>query len=193
MHVCFASHNVVGSDYRGPGPRRARPVHAAEPSGEFASPTVDLGIVVTNLDKSVKFYTDAIGFKEAPGFSVPADFCTEAGLTDNQPLKIRVLVVGDGPTATKLKLMEVPGVESKKVDNAFVHSQLGYRYLTIHVTSGAAVAERLKKTGVKPVAKGPVALPAGLPPGMGLQSCAIRTATWSSWSGRAFDGKNCRR
>ncbi len=146
----------------------ARPVHAAEPSGEFASPTVDLGIVVTNLDKSVKFYTDAIGFKEAPGFSVPADFCTEAGLTDNQPLKIRVLVLGDGPTATKLKLMEVPGVESKKVDNAFVHSQLGYRYLTIHVTSGAAAAERLKKTGVKAVAKGPVALPAGLPAGMAL-------------------------
>ena len=36
-------------------------------------------------------------------------------------------------TATKLKLMHVPGANSKQGDHAFVHSQLGYSYLTIFI------------------------------------------------------------
>lgn len=135
---------------------------------EFARETIDLGVVVTDVAKSVKFYTEALGFSEAPGFSVPADFCADAGLTDKQALNIRVLVLGGDPTATKLKLMEVPGVTSKKTDNAFIHSQLGYRYLTVYVADATAALARLQKAGVKPVAKGPVPLPAGLAAGMTL-------------------------
>ena len=74
-----------------------------------------------------------------------------------------MLVLGDMAQATKLKLMEVPGAASKKTDNATVPAQLGYRYLTIHIADGKAAADRLKKAGVKPVAKGPVPLPAGFP------------------------------
>ncbi|MBI3838158.1 MAG: VOC family protein [Planctomycetia bacterium] len=140
----------------------------AEEKSEFARGTIDLGVVVSQVGKSVKFYTEAIGFKELPAFSVSADFCADAGLTDNQALSIRVLALGDGDSATKLKLMEVPGVASQKSDNAFIHSQLGYRYLTIFVADADAALERLKKAGVKPLAKGPVALPAGLPAGMAL-------------------------
>jgi catechol 2,3-dioxygenase-like lactoylglutathione lyase family enzyme len=135
---------------------------------DFTSGTIDLGVVVTNVEKSVKFYTEVIGLKELPGFSVPGDFCADAGLTDKQSLTIRVLSLSDDPKATKLKLMSVPGANSKPVDNAFVPSQLGYRYLTIHVTDGDAALARLKKAGVKPLAKGPVPLPAGLPAGNAL-------------------------
>jgi lactoylglutathione lyase len=141
---------------------------AEEAKSEFARSTIDLGMLVSQLDKSVKFYTEAIGFTEAPGFKVPADFCADAGLTDRQPLTIRVLTLGDGESATKLKLMEVPGVPNKKTDNAFIHSQLGYRYLTIFVADADAAFARLKKAGVKPLGRGPIALPAGLPEGMAL-------------------------
>ena len=130
---------------------------------EFARSTIDLGVVVSDVAQSVKFYTEVIGFKEAPGFTVPADFCADAGLTDNKALNVRVLILGDGDSATKLKLMEVPGVTSKKSDNGFIHSQLGFRYLTIFVADGDAVLGRLKKADVKPLAKGPVSLPAGFP------------------------------
>jgi catechol 2,3-dioxygenase-like lactoylglutathione lyase family enzyme len=141
---------------------------AAEAKSEFARTTIDLGVVVSDVAKSVKFYTDAIGFAEAPGFSVPADFCADAGLTDSHKLDIRVLVLGEGDSATKLKLMQVPSASSKKTDNAYIHSQLGYRYLTIYVADTDAALERLKKAGVKPVAKGPVPLPPGFPAGMAL-------------------------
>jgi catechol 2,3-dioxygenase-like lactoylglutathione lyase family enzyme len=139
----------------------------AADKSEFARTTIDLGTVVSDAAKSVKFYTEAIGFKEAPSFSVTGEFCADAGL-DDQTLNIHVLVLGDGPTATKLKLMEVPGAGSKKNDTTYVHSQLGFRYLTIYVADASAALERLKKAGVKPLAKGPVPLPAGLPAGMVL-------------------------
>lgn len=141
---------------------------AVAPTPEFARATIDIGVVVSDVDRAVKFYTEAIGFKEIQGFSVDADFCANAGLTDHKKLDIRVLVLGDDASATRLKLMEVPAVESKKSDNTFIHSQLGYSYLTIYVSDGNRALERLGRAGVRPLAKGPVPLPADLTPGLAL-------------------------
>jgi catechol 2,3-dioxygenase-like lactoylglutathione lyase family enzyme len=136
--------------------------------GEFGRQTIDLGVVVRDVEKSVKFYTEAIGFQEQPGFSVPGGFAADAGLTDGKPLEIRVLTLGDKESATKLKLMAVPQAEPKKSDNRFIHSQFGFSYLTVYVKDTRAAMNRLKKAGVKPVAKGPVELPPGLPQGVFL-------------------------
>ena len=135
---------------------------------EFGSPTIDIGVVVGNLEKSVEFYTRAIGFKEVQGFSVPGDFAKKSGLTDGKPLDIRVLVLGEGAGATKLKLMQVAGSKSKKSDNTHIDSQLGFSYLTIVVKSTDAALTRLEKAGVKPVADGPAVLPKNLNPELSL-------------------------
>jgi lactoylglutathione lyase len=136
--------------------------------GEFARATVDVGVVVADVEKSVEFYTQAVGFKEVPGFAVSAEFARDAGLTDNQPAKVRVLVLGDEATATRLKLMQMPGVKPKKSDNEFIHSQFGFRYLTIAVTDMNVSVARLQKAGVKPLGKCPLALPKPLPEGVYL-------------------------
>jgi catechol 2,3-dioxygenase-like lactoylglutathione lyase family enzyme len=140
----------------------------AEEKPEFARPTIDLGMVVSDVGRSVKFYTEAIGFKEVPGFGVPGDFAGEAGLTYNKPLDVHVLVLGEGDGATKLKLMQIKDTESKKSDNEYIHSQLGYRYMTIFVSDTNAAVARLKKAGAKTVAKHPVPLPKGLTEGVFL-------------------------
>ncbi len=142
-----------------------RSATAAEPGGEFARTTIDLGMVVSDVDKAVKFYTEAIGFKEIQGFTVSAEFCAAAGLTDKQ-LDIRVLVLGDEPAATRLKVMSAG--EPKSNDNRSVTAEKGFRYLTIYTADANATAERLKKAGVKPLAKGPVPLPPGFPENMRL-------------------------
>lgn len=134
----------------------------------FKRTTIDLGCVVTDIDKSVKFYTEGIGFRELEGFGVPADLARDAGLTDSRPLAVRVLVLGDDETATKLKLMQIVGTLPRTGDNDFIHSHTGFRYLTIFVADPPAVLERLEKLGVKPIAKGPVALPDSLAAGMSL-------------------------
>lgn len=129
---------------------------------EFTRTALDIGIVVGDIEKSAKFYTESIGCTELNGFSVPAEFATDAGLTDNQPLEIRVFVLGKGEGATKIKLMEIPGVDSKKSDNEFIHSQLGISYLTIFVKDTNVALERLKKTGVKTLGKSPSKLAEGV-------------------------------
>ena len=134
--------------------------HAEE---AFSSKTIDIGMVVSDIDKSVKFYTEAIGMKEASGFAVPGKYAAKVGLTDGQKLEVRVLTLGDGPNATKLKLMQFPEVESKKLRNRFIHTTLGVSYITLHVTDTAAAVERLKKQKIKTLKQSPQPLPEPLP------------------------------
>lgn len=140
----------------------------AEEPAAFTRTTIDLGCVVTDIDKSVKFYTEGIGFREVKSFEVPADLARDAGLTDSKPLSVRVLTLGDDETATKLKLMQVVGTLPRTGDTEFIHSHTGFRYLTIMVADTEAVLARMEKLGVKPIAKGPVAIPESLVPGMSL-------------------------
>jgi lactoylglutathione lyase len=141
----------------------------AETGGEFASETIDPGLVVSDVKKSVQFYTEAIGFKEVKGFSVPANWTKDVGLTDGKTLDIRVLVLGDGKNATKLKVMTLPDTQIKKGDTQYVTSHLGIRYLTIQVADMTAALARLKAAGVKLATKdGAVALPEGFPKGVYL-------------------------
>jgi len=149
----------------------ALPCLAAEPAA-FPRTTIDLGCVVSDLDASVRFYTEGIGFHELPGFSVDPPLAADAGLTDTKRLDIRVLVLGEDNAATKLKLMHVAGTEPRRGDNEFIHSHTGFRYLTIMVADTDAALARLAKLGVKPIAKSPVALPDHL--GKGLFLTCVR-------------------
>jgi predicted enzyme related to lactoylglutathione lyase len=49
--------------------------------------------------------------------------------------------------------------KSKMSDQTYITSSLGFSYLTIHVNSTKAALERLKKAGVKVLAKGPALIP----------------------------------
>jgi len=149
----------------------ALPGFAAEPAA-FPRTTIDLGCMVSDIDASARFYTDGIGFRELPGFAVDAALAADAGLTDTKPLAIRVFVLGDGESATKLKLMQVAGTEPRTGDTEFIHSHTGFRYLTIMVADTDAALARLAKVGAKPIAKSPIALPDHL--GKGLFLTCVR-------------------
>jgi lactoylglutathione lyase len=138
------------------------PAAPAEPAGEFSSLKMDLGVVAGDVEASARFYTEAIGFKEVPGFDAPAALTADAGLTDGKSsIHIRVFVLGEGPGATKLKLMQFKDAPGAKPDNTYIHSTLGFRYLTIFVKDQNVSLERLKKAGVKVLAKGPCSLAGG--------------------------------
>jgi lactoylglutathione lyase len=134
-------------------------VQAQDGERLFSKPTIDLGVVVSDVEKAVKFYTEAIGFQERQGFQVPGDFAKDAGLTSGPQLDIRVLSLGSGDDATLLKLMQVAGAESKPSDNTVIHSQLGFSYLTIHVRDMNASLEKLEQADVPTVAKTPIEIP----------------------------------
>ena len=118
---------------------------------EFSRTTIDLGMVVSDVEKTAKFYTEVVGFRELSGFDVSAQMANDTGLTDNRPFQVRVFVLGDEPAATRLKIMTIPGANSKKVDNQYISSSLGIRYLTVSVADLGKTLERLKQNAVAPV------------------------------------------
>lgn len=129
-------------------------VAGAQPEGdkaEFSRTTIDLGVVASDVEKAAKFYTEAIGFQQVGSFDVAGPMAGDTGLTDNRPFQVRVFALGNEPTATKLKVMEVPGAGSKKVDNQYISSSLGFSYLTIMVSNIDKAMSRLARNGVSPV------------------------------------------
>jgi catechol 2,3-dioxygenase-like lactoylglutathione lyase family enzyme len=126
----------------------------------FSRLTIDVGIVVSDVEKAAAFYTEALGFTEAEGFDVPAEMAGNSGLTDYRPFKVRVFVLGGGETATRIKLMEIDPVGAK-VDNTYINSSLGLSYLTIFVRDMKASVERAKAAGAK-IVKPPLKLADGV-------------------------------
>ena len=120
-------------------------------TAEFSRTTIDLGVVVSDVEKAAKFYTEAIGFQQVGSFDVPGQMAGDTGLTDNRPFQVRVFALGNEPGATKLKIMEVPGADSKKVNNQYISSSLGFSYLTIMVSDLDKAMSRLERNGVAPV------------------------------------------
>jgi catechol 2,3-dioxygenase-like lactoylglutathione lyase family enzyme len=118
---------------------------------EFDRTTIDVGIVVSDVEKSADFYKNALGFTEVPGFDVSKEMGGDSGLTDYEAFRVRVLVLGDEASATKIKIMEFPDAPGKKIDNKFINSSLGFSYLTIFVSDTTAAVERAKKAGVMSV------------------------------------------
>ena len=129
--------------------------------GEFTSTTIDFGIICNDVERSVDFYTQAVGLTEVAGFDVPADFGMDSGLTNNQPFHVHVLVLGDGDKATKLKLMDFKKAPGKKSDQSFIHSTIGMRYTTIYVKDINIANMRMIAYGTMPLGKGLVEIPDG--------------------------------
>jgi catechol 2,3-dioxygenase-like lactoylglutathione lyase family enzyme len=129
-------------------------IGAAQPNAEqsaFSRTVIDLGVVVSDVEKAVHFYGEVLGFMEVGGFSVSGEMAAACGLTDHRPFKVRVFAAGKEPNATKLKIMEIPGSDSAKVNNTFIGSSLGFSYLTVFVSDLNATLERCKAHQVTPV------------------------------------------
>ncbi|MFT6862716.1 MAG: lactoylglutathione lyase [Akkermansiaceae bacterium] len=134
---------------------------ASADESEFRTATIDLGIVVSDLEKSMKFYTEALGFTATGEFTAAKDLTKESGLSAGEEIVIKKLSLGKGAGATTIKLMQSAMEKSKKSDQTYITSSLGFSYLTIHVNSTKVALERLKKSGVKVLAKGPAIIPGG--------------------------------
>ncbi|MDF1752002.1 MAG: VOC family protein [Verrucomicrobiales bacterium] len=126
----------------------------------FTKPTIDIGVVVTDLEASLKFYKEVIGFTEAGSFTASPEVANGAGLSDvTEGIVIKKLKLGDGEGATTLKLMQFG--EPKKSDQTYINSTAGISYLTVFVKDTKAALARAAKHDVKPLAKGPVDLGGG--------------------------------
>ncbi len=115
---------------------------------EFSNPTIFVGNVVEDIEKSVDFYTNIIGMKKTGSFSVDVDKAKELGLTDKYQIDVTVLKLEDGPQANEWKLMSFgtkPGHKKPK----WLHDDTGMQYITINVHHLNPFIERIKKNNIK--------------------------------------------
>ncbi len=136
---------------------------AQKPDAVFSKATIDIGITVTDVEKSATFYSEVLGLKEVKGFEVSGEKASNLGLTDNQAVNVRVFVLDDseGATTARIKLMAFPKAPGVKPDQKFIHSTISISYLTLFVNDLDLSVERLKKAKVKLLGKTPVDLGGG--------------------------------
>ena len=113
-----------------------------------------IGLVCSDLNRSLDFYKNIIGMTETGGFEVDGQFGTDSGLSNGKPFKVRTLKLDNTPTATTLKLACCS--DTTAVKPAYVTDSPGVRYLTFEVKSTKAIKEQLQKNGIRILGKGPV-------------------------------------
>lgn len=123
----------------------------------FSSKVINIGVVVSDLDRSLDFYVNGIGMTKTGGFSLDQDFTKRSGLSGGLPFSITVLKLDNSPEATEFKLMSF----EKKAEHrksTFVQDDLGAQYVTINVKSLKPIIERLTKLKVKFLGSTPTVL-----------------------------------
>jgi catechol 2,3-dioxygenase-like lactoylglutathione lyase family enzyme len=116
---------------------------------------LEIGLVCSNLEQSLHFYKNIIGFRETGGFDVDAQFSTDAALSDGKPFKVKLLRLNDGAVGTNLKLACCSD-STLQTKPAYVNITPGMKYLTLNVASTKAVKERLRQNGIRLLGKTPV-------------------------------------
>lgn len=128
----------------------------------YATGTIDMGVVVKDVDASIKFY-EKLGFTKFGEFNVPKEVAGDAGLLNYKAANIKVMTLNGDAADTKLKL--IASRTAKTTANAFIDSSLGISYITLFVKDAGLTLANLKKHNIKVTAKGPVDLtPVGFQP-----------------------------
>ena len=115
---------------------------------EFAKNVISVGVVVSDLETSLDFYTNIIGMTKVGGFTVPAEKSAYLGLTDHKEIVITTLKLEDSANATEWKLMTFGG-KATHPKQMFIDNDTGIQYVTINVVSIAPFLKRFKENNVK--------------------------------------------
>lgn len=126
----------------------------------FTKNSIQIGVVVNDIEESVDFYVDVIGLQKVGSFDIDAAFGQVSGLTGGKPFSVQVLKLENASNATELKLMSFEGISNTKPD-AHISDRVGLRYLTIFVNDMEAALARLEKHDVKTLGETPLSLPDG--------------------------------
>lgn len=124
---------------------------------EFSDPFIHIGVVVSDLEESLDFYTGVIGMKKTGGFTVDKAFAKKSGLSNGVAFDVTVLRLEDSKDATQWKLMSF-GKESQHAEQHFIQDDIGMQYITIFVRDLNPFVERIKKHNIPFLGETPVVL-----------------------------------
>ena len=129
-------------------------------SGDFSNPTIQIGVVVSDLQKSVDFYINIVGMVKTGNFSVDGAKSKELGLTDGRPVNVTVLKLENSPQSNEWKLMSFDRRSSHK-NQKFIYDDTGIQYVTIFVNHLEPVIERVQNNNIRILSAVPATLDDG--------------------------------
>src|SRR5215212_5308622 len=131
---------------------------SAQPSqSNFTSKLIGLGVVVSDLEKSLDFYTNVIGMVKAYSFTINEDFSKRSGLSNGVPASVTVLKLENSPEANEWKLMSF-GKQATHPKQNFIQDDVGIQYITINVKALKPIIEKLKQKNVPFLGNSPTQL-----------------------------------
>ncbi len=107
-----------------------------------------IGLVVSDMAASKRFYVDILGFSQTGGFSLDEEWSYEAGFSDGRPFSVEVFKLVDSPTATILKLAEFATTSRAELQEN-INGFSGVNYLTFNYPNLRDVLSRVEKDGLK--------------------------------------------
>ncbi|HSF54334.1 MAG TPA: VOC family protein [Algoriphagus sp.] len=131
--------------------------YTAYSQSNFSSKLIGLGVVVSDLDRSLDFYVDGIGMVKAYSFTINEDFSKKSGLSNGIPVAVTVLKLENSPEANEWKLMSF-GKKQTHPNQEFIQDDTGVQYITINVKALNPVIKRLKEKNVKFLGSTPIPL-----------------------------------
>ena len=124
---------------------------------EFSSGLIGVGVVASDLEKSLDFYLNVIGMTKVSEFDVDADFGKVSGLSNGVPFHVDVLKLQDSPEANQWKIMSFKKDGSHPMPT-HIQDDTGMQYITIMVNSLEPFLKRIKEHKVKLLGDTPVPL-----------------------------------
>lgn len=127
---------------------------------EFSNPTIQVGLVVSDLNKAIDFYTNVIGMTQTGGFDVPGEKAKNLGLTDGRSIKVTVLKLEDSVNSNEWKMMSF-SEKAAHPKQKYLHDDTGLQYITIFVKNIHPFIQRIQKNNIPILSEKPSTLEDG--------------------------------
>ncbi len=124
---------------------------------DFVRSDIQIGLVVSDIEKSVNFYTNVLGMVKSGTFSVDEDFGRRSGLSNGVPFDVVVLKTSNNPAASEWKVISFKN-SAKNTKNHHIQDHLGMRYITLFVNNMDEILNRLEVAGVELLGETPTSL-----------------------------------
>lgn len=107
-----------------------------------------IGLVVSDIEASEKFYTEVVGMKQTFEFSLDEQWSEEAGAANDRPFAVKMFKMKDKASAGILKLAYFDKTKKQKARDG-IDKLSGVNYLTFSYTSLAPAIQRIKGAGIE--------------------------------------------
>lgn len=121
------------------------PARAFSQSAELG--VAAIGVVVSDIEVSERFYTEVLGMQQVGGFELSKEWSKEAGMSNNKPFAVKTFKMMDTESATVLKLAYFDQVNS--INNIQgINQRSGVNYLTFYYQDLNEVKRRINNANI---------------------------------------------